>query len=94
MVTIAFGFIVESVSVEWRNLTGGASGLTGIPAPFGTGGTALLACGFGVLALASFHYFARSPLGLAMQATASAPAAARSIGIGSLPVRTELVPVV
>ena len=39
MVTIAFGFIVESVSVEWRNLTGGASGLTGIPAPFGTGGT-------------------------------------------------------
>jgi len=88
MVTIAFGFIVESVSVEWRNLTGGASGLTGIPAPFGTGGTALLACGFCVLALTSFHYFARSPLGLAMQATASAPAAARSIGIGSLPVRT------
>ena len=88
MVTIAFGFIVESVSVEFRNLTGGASGLTGIPAPFGTGGTALLACGFCVLALASFHYFARSPLGLAMQATASAPAAARSIGIGSLPVRT------
>src|SRR6202165_1112288 len=88
MVTIAFGFIVESVSVEFRNLTGGASGLTGIPAPFGTGGTALLACGFCVLALASFHFFARSPLGLAMQATASAPAAARSIGIGSLPVRT------
>ena len=46
MVTIAFGFIVESVSVEWRDLTGGASGLANIPAPFGTGGTALLACGF------------------------------------------------
>ena len=45
MVTIAFGFIVESVSVEWRDLTGGSSGLAGIPAPFGTGGTALLACG-------------------------------------------------
>jgi ABC-type branched-subunit amino acid transport system ATPase component/ABC-type branched-subunit amino acid transport system permease subunit len=88
MVTIAFGFIVESVSVEWRDLTGGASGLTGIPAPFGTGGTALLACGFCGLALAWFHIFARSPLGLAMQATASAPAAARSIGIGALPVRT------
>jgi ABC-type branched-subunit amino acid transport system permease subunit len=79
MVTIAFGFIVESVSVEWRGLTGGASGLAGIPAPFGTGGTALLACGFCALALALFHIFARSPLGLAMQATASAPAAARSI---------------
>ena len=88
MVTIAFGFIVESVSVEWRDLTGGASGLTGIPAPFGTGGTALLACGLCALALAAFHAFARSPLGLAMQATASAPAAARSIGIGALPVRT------
>jgi branched-chain amino acid transport system ATP-binding protein len=88
MVTIAFGFIVESVSVEWQNVTGGASGLSGIPAPFNTGGTALLACGFCALALFSFHYFERSPLGLAMQATASAPAASRSIGIGPLPVRT------
>jgi branched-chain amino acid transport system ATP-binding protein len=88
MVTIAFGFIVESVSIEWRGLTGGASGLTGIPAPFGTGGTALLACAFCAVALVAFQLFARSPLGLAMQATASAPAAARSIGINPLPVRT------
>ena len=88
MVTIAFGFIVESVSTEWRDLTGGASGLVGIPAPFGTGGTALLACALCALALAAFHFFARSPLGLAMQAMASAPAAARSIGIAALPVRT------
>jgi branched-chain amino acid transport system ATP-binding protein len=88
MVTIAFGFIVESVSIEWRDLTGGASGLAGIPAPFGTGGTAALACGFCALALVSFHYFARSPLGLAMQAIASAPAAARGVGINALPVRT------
>ncbi len=70
------------------NLTGGASGLSGIPAPFGTGGTALLACGFCALALVSFYWFVQSPLGLAMQATASAPAAARSVGIGPLPVRT------
>jgi branched-chain amino acid transport system ATP-binding protein len=88
MVTIAFGFIVESVSVEWQGLTGGSSGLAGIPAPFGTGGTALLACVLCVLALAWFHYFIRSPLGLAMQATAVAPAAARGIGISALPVRT------
>jgi branched-chain amino acid transport system ATP-binding protein len=88
MVTIAFGFIVESVSIEWRDLTGGASGLAGIPASFGTGGTALLACGFCALALIGFQIFSRSPLGLAMQATASAPAAARSIGISPLPVRT------
>jgi branched-chain amino acid transport system ATP-binding protein len=88
MVTIAFGFIVESVSVEWQGLTGGASGLAGIPAPFGTGGTALLACALCVLALMLYHYFTRSPLGLAMQATAAAPAAARGIGISALPVRT------
>ncbi len=88
MVTIAFGFIVESVSTEWQNLTGGASGLAGIPAPFGTGGTALLACTLCALALSGFHSFVRSPLGLAMQATASAPSAAKSIGIGPLPVRT------
>ena len=88
MVTIAFGFIVESVSIEWQGLTGGSSGLAGIPAPFATGGTALLACVLCVIALALFHYFTRSPLGLAMQATAAAPAAARGIGISALPVRT------
>src|SRR5258708_38320012 len=55
MVTFAFGFIVESISVEWKGLTGGASGLTGIPAPFGTGGTALLACAFCALALLAFY---------------------------------------
>jgi branched-chain amino acid transport system ATP-binding protein len=88
MVTIAFGFIVESVSIEWRDLTGGSSGLVGIPAPFTTGGTALLACVFCALALVGFAASVRSPLGLAMQATASAPSAAKSIGINPLPVRT------
>jgi branched-chain amino acid transport system ATP-binding protein len=88
MVTIAFGFIVESVSIEWRDLTGGSSGLTGIAAPFGTGGTALLACCLCAAALLAFHYFTRSPLGLAMQALASAPAAARGVGINAVPVRT------
>jgi branched-chain amino acid transport system ATP-binding protein len=88
MVTIAFGFIVESVSIEWRDLTGGSSGLAGIPAPFGTGGTALLACALCGAALVAFHYFARSPLGLAMQALAAAPAAARGLGTSAVPVRT------
>ena len=88
MVTIAFGFIVESVSIEWRDLTGGSSGLAGIPSPFGTGGTALLACVFCVAALVLFYCLARSPIGLAMQAFASAPAAARGIGISPVPVRT------
>src|SRR5258708_16544425 len=55
MVTIAFGFIVESVSVQWRNLTGGASGLSGIPAPVGTRGTAPLAPGVFPPWAASFY---------------------------------------
>ncbi|MDE2061100.1 MAG: branched-chain amino acid ABC transporter permease, partial [Bradyrhizobium sp.] len=88
MVTIAFGFIVESVSIEWRNLTGGSSGLAGISAPFGTGGTALLACAFCLAGLVLFYRLARSPVGLAMQAFASAPAAARGVGISPVPVRT------
>ena len=88
MVTISFGFIVESVSIEWRDLTGGSSGLVAIPSPFTTGGTALLACVFCTLVLFGFAVFVRSPLGLAMQATASAPSAAKSIGINPLPVRT------
>ncbi|MDE1934483.1 branched-chain amino acid ABC transporter ATP-binding protein/permease [Bradyrhizobium sp.] len=88
MVTIAFGFIVESVSIEWRDLTGGSSGLAGISAPFGTGGTALLACAFCLAGLVLFYRLARSPVGLAMQAFASAPAAACGVGISPVPVRT------
>ncbi|MEA2840257.1 MAG: branched-chain amino acid transport system ATP-binding protein livF [Methylobacteriaceae bacterium] len=88
MVTIAFGFIVESVSIEWGEITGGASGISGIPAPFPLGGMAMLICLFAALGTAGFYLLARSPLGLAMRAVASAPAAARSIGIGPLPVRT------
>jgi branched-chain amino acid transport system ATP-binding protein len=88
MVTIAFGFIVESVSIEWADLTGGSSGISGIPAPFPTNGMAMLICVFAALGVAGFYLLARSPLGLAMRAVASAPSAARGIGIGPLPVRT------
>ncbi|HTL26866.1 MAG TPA: branched-chain amino acid ABC transporter permease, partial [Burkholderiales bacterium] len=47
MVTIAFGFIVEHVAVEWRAVTGGQNGIMGIPSPaafgysFGERGVAL-----------------------------------------------------
>ncbi len=88
MVTIAFGFIVESTSVEWSGLTGGASGIAAIPAPFATGGMAFFICTVAVLGIVGFHFLARSPLGLAMRAVAAAQSAARGIGIGPLPVRT------
>jgi ABC-type branched-subunit amino acid transport system ATPase component/ABC-type branched-subunit amino acid transport system permease subunit len=88
MVTIAFGFIVESVATEWAELTGGSSGIAAIPAPFPTGGMAMTICVFAALGLLGFHFLARSPLGLATRAVAAAPLAARGIGIGPLPVRT------
>jgi len=88
MVTIAFGFIVDAASTEWRGLTGGASGIAGIPGPFGVNGTAVLACLCCAAGLAGFDWLRRSPLGLAMAVVATAPAAARSVGIRALPVRT------
>lgn len=33
VVTIAFGLIVENVAIEWQSLTGGTTGLSGIPGP-------------------------------------------------------------
>ena len=33
VVTIAFGLIVENVAIEWQWLTGGTTGLIGIPGP-------------------------------------------------------------
>ena len=94
MVTIAFGFIVESVSVEWAGLTGGSVGLPGIPPPslaghgFSTGETALLSVLVCAAALWAFAWLKRSPLGLAMRAASAAPVAARSVGVALLPVRT------
>ena len=88
MVTIAFGFIIENAAVEWQGLTGGASGLQGIPAPWTTQGMAALCCVLAGLALAGFAWLARSPAGLSMQAVATAPHAAQAIGIAPLPVRT------
>ncbi len=88
MVTIAFGFIVDSATVEWSGLTGGASGIGGIPQPFAIGGMALTASVVCTAMLFAFAALKRSPLGLAMQAASAAPAAARSVGISLLPVRT------
>ena len=100
MVTIAFGFIVDGAATEWRGLTGGATGIAGIPGPFdgiagalpetlaGLHGTAALACLCCAAGLAGFGWLRRSPLGLAMAALAAAPAAARSVGVQAVRVRT------
>src|SRR5260221_11466311 len=33
MITIAFGFVVENLAVEWRSVTGGQNGIMGGPQP-------------------------------------------------------------
>jgi len=32
MVTIAFGFVVENLAIEWRSVTGGQNGIMGVAA--------------------------------------------------------------
>ena len=90
MMTIAFGFIVVSAATEWQGLTGGASGLAGIPPPviaghrFRIGETAAVSVAFAALALFGFAWLKRSALGLAMRAGADAPVAAQGLGIDTV----------
>jgi branched-chain amino acid transport system ATP-binding protein len=94
MVTIAFAFIVQHGSIEWRALTGGANGLMGIQPP-AVGGTvlteremAMLAVVLAGLSLSFFHRLAHSTWGIAMVAVRDAESAARSIGIDPVVIKT------
>src|SRR5919199_1720899 len=87
MVTIAFGFIVEHATVEWRALTGGANGLMAIPAPRAWGylfterETTLVIVGLTAVVLVAFWQFRMSPWGAALQAVRDAEIAAQSLGL-------------
>ncbi|WP_298376669.1 branched-chain amino acid ABC transporter ATP-binding protein/permease [uncultured Bradyrhizobium sp.] len=93
MVTIAFGFIVEHVTIEWRDLTGGGNGLM-LSAPPSVFGYALsersLAIAGVVLVFAGLILFARlkrSGWGYAMRAARDTEVATRSLGIDLVQVR-------
>ncbi len=94
MVTIAFGFIVEQVAVEWSGLTGGQNGIMGIapPAPFGWSfgerGVALMAIVACAILLYAFWRLARSRWGAAMRAVKDSEVAAESIGLNPVAVKT------
>ncbi len=94
MVTIAFAFIVEHGTIEWRDLTGGQNGLMGITPPsigsftFTERDTALLAVACAGLALYFFHRLAGSTWGKGMVAVRDAEIAARSIGLNPVIVKT------
>ena len=93
MVTIAFAFIVNHGTVEWRDLTGGANGLMGI-APPAFGGfaftereMAMLAIALAGASLLFFHRLAASAWGKGMVAVRDAEVAARSIGLNPVSVK-------
>ncbi len=94
MVTIAFAFIVQHGTIEWRGLTGGQSGLMGIPSPsigsfaFVEREMALLAVMLAGASLLAFHRLADSAWGRAMLAVRDAETAARSIGLNPVTIKT------
>src|SRR5689334_22443054 len=83
MVTIAFAFIVQHGTIEWKDLTGGQNGLMGLVPPEIAGHTfaerdmALLAILLAGLSLYVFHRLAASAWGKAMVAVRESETAAR-----------------
>ena len=94
MVTIAFGFIVEQIAVEWSGVTGGQNGIMGIPQPapfgiaFGERGVALMAIVLAAVLLYAFWRLARSRWGAAMRAVKDSETAAESVGLNPVAVKT------
>ncbi|HEY0291299.1 MAG TPA: branched-chain amino acid ABC transporter ATP-binding protein/permease [Hansschlegelia sp.] len=93
VVTIAFGIIVENVAIEWSALTGGTTGLSGVPTP-NVLGYELSGFGFyGVLGATLFlatlaaHNLKDSRYGRAMLAVSQSEIAARSLGVDATAMR-------
>ncbi len=94
MVTIAFGIIVNSVLVEWSDLTGGTQGVLNIPRPT-LWGTRLQLEGQFVLIVVLvaavtllIRNIMRSPWGRAFVAVRDNPIAAQAIGLNTQKVKT------
>src|SRR3954467_15422119 len=93
MVTIAFAFIVQHLSIEWRELTGGSNGLMNLPPPSIAGSVfteremALLAIAVAGASMLLFYRLAGSAWGMAMVAVRDAEVAARSIGLNPVGVK-------
>ena len=91
MVTIAFGFVVENIVVEWRGVTGGQNGIMGTAKPtlLDTERAVAVACiGLAALATAGFYFLSRSRWGAAMRAVKDSEVAAESIGLDPVRIKT------
>jgi ABC-type branched-subunit amino acid transport system ATPase component/ABC-type branched-subunit amino acid transport system permease subunit len=93
MITIAFAFIVQHLSIEWRSVTGGSNGLMNLPSPmlgklmFTEREIALLAIAIAGGSTYLFYRLANSAWGKAMVAVRDAEVAARSIGLNPVSVK-------
>ncbi|HUQ75150.1 MAG TPA: branched-chain amino acid ABC transporter ATP-binding protein/permease, partial [Burkholderiales bacterium] len=94
MVTIAFGFVVENIAVEWRSVTGGQNGIMGVPQPtlagfaFGERGVAIASIVVAALTTYLFYLLAKSRWGASMRAVKDSEVAAESIGLDPLRIKT------
>lgn len=94
VITIAFGLIVENAAIEWHGLTGGTTGISGIPKPSVFGIPMNGFRYYGVLAVFLFavtivtHNIKRSKYGRAMLAVSQSETAARSVGLNATAIRT------
>jgi branched-chain amino acid transport system ATP-binding protein len=93
MVTIAFGFIIESSAIEWRSLTGGANGIVNIPPPviagheFSLRDVALSTVAVATVILLAFRRLDRSAWGRAMRAVRASQVASQCLGLNPVAVR-------
>jgi branched-chain amino acid transport system ATP-binding protein/branched-chain amino acid transport system permease protein len=94
VITIAFGLIVENIAIELQGLTGGTTGISGIPKPSAFGIPLLGMRYYWVLAFILFvvalvtHNLKRSKYGRAMLAVSQSETAARSVGLNVTSIRT------
>jgi branched-chain amino acid transport system permease protein len=89
LATLAFGLLIDSIATGWTDLTGGPSGLVGIPSfsvagfDFGTPRAMYyLVASLIVLLVILLAGGARSSFGRALQAIRTDPLAAEALGIG------------
>ena len=94
MITIAFAFIVQHGTIEWKSLTGGQNGLMSFAAPtffgrpFAERETAILAVLLAAASLYLFRRFSKSAWGRSMLAVRDSETAARSVGLNPVTIKT------
>ncbi|OZI29801.1 ABC transporter [Bordetella genomosp. 10] len=94
MITIAFSFIVQHAAIEMDGITGGQSGIMGVPPPplvaaWGVEqAVTVLAVAAAAVLLAAYWRLSRGAWGAAMRAVKDSETAAQSIGLNPLVIKT------